>query len=116
MVDDDALTGLFTAELFGRSGHGRGALAGTSVPGAWCCCAVACRGELQPGFGSRLPGLGRLGGNKQGTGRAGWLAGLLNWGCQREVIAITIQHIVINLDFLHPPRLVVLVTDPRNSP
>lgn len=92
----------------------RGALAGTSVPGAWCCCAVACRGELQPGFPFETPwpGGGLAGTSKGPAALAGWL----NWGCQREVIAITIQHIVINLDFLHPPRLVAFVTDPRNSP
>lgn len=51
---------------------------------------------------------GGLAGTSKGPAAPGWLY----WGCQREVIAITIQHIVINLDFLHPPRL-LFVTDPR---
>lgn len=69
------------------------------MPGAWCC-AVACRGKLQPGY--RLPSLGRA------------------WREQARdqvpagVIAITTQHIVINLDILQPHRLLLLlILDPH---
>lgn len=76
------------------------------------CRSVPGRAAARVPFETPWPGGGLAGTSKGPAALAGWL----NWGCQREVIAITIQHIVINLDFLHPPRLVAFVTDPRHSP
>lgn len=75
-----------------RRVSGRMRRAGTSVPGAWSCCAVAWPGRAAARVSGTSLGLA---GTSKGPGS------LTGGGWPVAVIAITTRHIVINLDILH---------------